>query len=145
VKLPEFLRDMLKEHLAVASPGGNGPDDLVFTTKTGAPIRQHLFYRRHFKPAVRKALPARLHGLRFHDLRHTCASLLLSQGAHALAVKEWLGHSSIQITVDRYGHLLPGIADDLAAGLDTAFAASANGSSNVEVLHGKVEARAVSD
>jgi hypothetical protein len=45
-----------------------------------------------------------------------------------------LGHSSIQITVDRYGHLLPGIADDLAAGLDTAFAASGSERDNVETV-----------
>jgi integrase len=93
-----------------------------------------LFYRRHFKPAVRAALPARLHGLRFHHLRHTCASLLLNQGTPALAVKEWLGHSSIQITVDRYGHLAPGIADGLAEGLDAAFASSDGERNNVQAI-----------
>jgi integrase len=100
---------MLNEHLT-ASPGG--PEDLVFTTREGAPIRQSQFYRRHYKPAIKgdpynpdpkkrraPALPERrLHGLRFHDLRHTCAALLIEQGAHALAVKEQLGHSSITIT-----------------------------------------------
>lgn len=93
--------------MAVPSPGGNGPDDLVFTTKTGAPIRQHMFYRRYFKPAVRAALPAEKHGFRFHDLRHTCASLLIAAGAHPKAIQERLGHSSIQITMDRYGHSSP--------------------------------------
>jgi integrase len=59
-----------------------------------------------FLPAARRAkMP---NGLRFHDLRHTCAALLISQGAHPKAVSERLGHSSIQITMDTYGHLFPG-------------------------------------
>ena len=51
---------------------------------------------------------AKLHHIRIHDLRHTSASLLLQQGESVVYVKEQLGHSSIQITVDTYGHLIPG-------------------------------------
>jgi integrase len=65
----------------------------------------------------------RPYGLRFHDLRHTCASLLLNQGAPLHAVKDWLGHSSITTTVDRYGHLAPGVHDAIAASLDASFGA----------------------
>ena len=60
------------------------------------------FYGLHFKPAVRAVLPDHLHGLGFHDLRHTYASLLVEQGAHPKEMAELLGHSSVQITLDRY-------------------------------------------
>ena len=51
---------------------------------------------------------AELRQIRIHDLRHTYASLLLQQGESVVYVKEQLGHASIQITVDTYGHLIPG-------------------------------------
>jgi integrase len=102
ISLPRFLCEMLTDHLA-RSPGGNGPDELVFPGPQGGPLRHHLFYRRHYKPAVRASLPATKHGLRFHDLRHTCASLLIAQGAHPKLIQARLGHSSITITLDRYG------------------------------------------
>jgi integrase len=124
IKLPKAINELLGEHLRSDASGGTGPDDLVFVTPTGQPIRHGIFYRRHFKPAVRRGLPPEKHGLRFHDLRHTCASLLIESGAHPKAIQEQLGHSSIQITMDRYGHLLPGIADALADKLDIAFARS---------------------
>jgi integrase len=44
---------------------------------------------------------------KFYDLRHTCVTLLLAQGAHLKAIQVHLGHSSIQVTMDRYGHLFP--------------------------------------
>jgi len=135
VSLPSFLRDMLAEHLSTFSPGGAGPEAYVFQTVTGAPIRHNLFYRRYFKPAVRAALPIEKHGLRFHDLRHTCASLLIAAGAHPKAIQVRLGHSSIQITMDRYGHLLPSVDDALAGALDATHAAALEPLS-VRVLHG---------
>ncbi len=125
IKLPHAINELLIAYLTRPSPGGNGPDDLVFVTQTGQPVRHGIFYRRFFKPAVRKALPATKHGLRFHDLRHTCVSMLIESGAHPKAIQEQLGHSSIQVTMDRYGHLLPGIADALAETLDRTFAAAA--------------------
>ncbi|MET0643179.1 MAG: tyrosine-type recombinase/integrase, partial [Candidatus Binatia bacterium] len=51
---------------------------------------------------------AKLRRIRFHDLRHTFASLLLQNGESPAYVKEQMGHSSIQVTVDIYGHLVPG-------------------------------------
>lgn len=56
--------------------------------------------------------------LRPHDLRHTCAALLVADGAHPKAVQVHLGHSSIQVTMDRYGHLFPSAAEELANRLD---------------------------
>jgi integrase len=120
VSLPAFLRGMLADHIGI---GGN-PNALVFTTPTGKPIRHDLFYARHFKPAVRRALPADKHGLRFHDLRHTCASLSIAAGAHPKLISARLGHSSVQITLDRYGHLFPSVEESLAERLDATFAAA---------------------
>ena len=57
--------------------------------------------------------------MRFHDLRHSFASLLLQQGESLVYVKEQLGHSSIQVTVDCYGHLIPGENKQAVDKLDT--------------------------
>jgi integrase len=133
VTLPKFLREMLKEHLADPSPGGNGPDDLVFVGVMGGPVRQELFYRRHFKPAVKAALPPEKHRLRFHDLRHTCVAFLIDAKRHPKEIQEQLGHSSIEVTMDRYGHLMPRAAEELAAALDAGYR-SADGDGNVTQL-----------
>lgn len=55
--------------------------------------------------------------VRIHDLRHTCASLLIAQGAHPKAIQQHLGHSSISVTLDRYGHLFPDQQDQVADAL----------------------------
>jgi integrase len=95
-----LLADELAEYLARRN--GPGRDALVFTALQGAALRQHHFYWRYFKPAVQRA------GLevqpRFHDLRHTCVALLVAEGAHQLTIMRRLGHSSIQVTLDTYGH-----------------------------------------
>ena len=62
-------------------------------------------YHRVFLPVLAKAGIRRI---RLHDLRHTFGSLLLQNGASLVYVKEQMGHSSIQVTVDIYGHLIPG-------------------------------------
>ena len=129
--LPAFLRDLLLDHLAGVSPE---PDALVFTMPSGAPIRHANFYRRYFKPAVRAALPADKHGVRFHDLRHTCAALLIGAGAHPKAIQDRLGHQNITMTLDRYGHLLPGLGDALADALDAAHTAAQTPATNVVPL-----------
>ena len=86
------------------------------------PATSHQLLRRHYKPAVTKAkLDPRTC---FHDLRHTAAALMIAEGAHLLAVKQRLGHSSIQVTADRYGHLFPSLEDALTARLDESFRAA---------------------
>lgn len=130
IALPGFLRNMLHEHL-LASEGG--PETPVFTMKSGGPLRHGLVYGRYFKRAVAGferrgvyhpgALPAAKHGLRFHDLRHTCAALSIASGAHPKLIASRLGHSTITITLDRYGHLFPSVEEALADALDAAFAA----------------------
>ncbi len=120
--IPRFLVAMLADHLDAITAN---PDALVFTSPQGGPLRHGNFYRRHFKPAVRAALPAEKHGLRFHDLRHTCAALLIAADAHPKAIQDHLGHRDIQTTFNVYGHLLPSAQEALAAALDTAYAGSA--------------------
>ena len=72
VRLPRFLRDDLAAHLA-GRP--RDPDGFVFTAARGGPLRHNNFYQRIFCPALTRAgLPAQV---RFHDLRHTCAALLI--------------------------------------------------------------------
>jgi integrase len=124
IDLPAFLRDMLHEHLTLPL-GGSEPDALVFTAKDGGPLRQGLFYGRYFRPATKKALPPHLHKLRFHDLRHATASLLIAAGVSLPVIQAVLGHSSITVTIDRYGHLVPGLLEAAAGVLDAAYRAPA--------------------
>ncbi len=70
-----------------------------------------------FKPLLRKA---RLPDIRFHDLRHTCATLLLSRGHHPKLVQELLGHASVAMTLDRYSHVLPGMGGQTVATMEAA-------------------------
>jgi integrase len=95
---------------------------LVFTSPRGAPLQHRVFYRRYFKPAVKAALPPAKHGVRFHDLRHSCAAILIAAGEHPKVIQAQLGHQSITMTLDRYGHLLPGLHDRAADALDAAYA-----------------------
>lgn len=68
---------------------------------------------RSFKPLLERAgLP---HSVRLHDLRHTCATVLLKLGQHPKFVQELLGHANIGITLDTYSHVLPSLDEDLAA------------------------------
>jgi integrase len=92
---------------------------LVFATEIGTPLNRHNLTQRSFRPLLAKAgLPQ----IRFHDLRHTCATLLLSKGVHAKFVQELLGHSTIAITLDTYSHVLPGMGGSTADAMDDAFA-----------------------
>ncbi len=90
---------------------------MVFTSRTGTPVMRQDLITRSFKPLLEKAgLP----NIRFHDLRHTCATLLLVKGVHAKLVQELLGHSTISITLDTYSHVLPGMGDAAAGAMDEA-------------------------
>jgi integrase len=70
-----------------------------------------------FKPPLKEAgLPQ----IRFHDLRHTCATLLLSKNVNPKIVSEMLGHASIAITLDTYSHVLPDMQDSAVKAMDDA-------------------------
>jgi integrase len=73
---------------------------------------------RSFKPLLEEA---ELPDIRFHDLRHTFASIALSKGANINAVSKMLGHSSVRITLDVYGHLMPGMQEATLNTLDGVF------------------------
>ena len=89
---------------------------LVFTSPQGAPLRNSNLRRQVWYAAVEQAdLPQ---GLRIHDLRHTCASLLIAAGANPKAVQVHLGHSSISVTMDRYTHLFPSDVEALIGRLE---------------------------
>jgi integrase len=77
---------------------------LVFCGADGKPIDPDNFIHRDWVRVLRRA---ELRRIRFHDLRHTYASLLIAQGAHPKYIQAQLGHASIQTTLDRYGHLMP--------------------------------------
>jgi len=89
--------------------------DLVFTNRSGRAIEPILLHR-DYKVLLQKAcLPTTL---RFHDLRHSAASLLLAQGVHPRAIMELLGHSSITVTMNVYGHVMPAMMRDAADKMD---------------------------
>ena len=115
VGIPRFLAQMLGEQIG-RYPSEQG---FVFTAARGGPLRHRNFYQRHFRPAVAHTeLPE---GLRFHDLRHTCAAILIANGRSMEEVKDHLGHSSIRVTSDCYGHLFPKARRALADGLEAIF------------------------
>src|SRR5215204_7343177 len=89
--------------------------DLVFCTRRGTPIRRDNLHVRHWKPLLRRAW---LPDIRFHELRHTCATLLLTKGVHPKIVSEMLGHSSVSITLDTYSHVIPGLQEVAALAME---------------------------
>ncbi len=91
------------------------PWDLVFCTSRGTPIEPRNLIRREFEPALTRA---GLRRIRFHDLRYTYTTLLIAQGAHVKFIQSQLGHASVQMTLDRYGHLLPETQHMVGAKLD---------------------------
>src|SRR3981081_4465142 len=80
-------------------------DDVAFRSKAGTVVDPNNLIHYQFLPCLEHA---GLRRFRFHDLRHTFGSLLIQDGASLAYVKDQMGHSSIQITVDTYGHLIPG-------------------------------------
>ena len=86
-------------------------DDLVFSQLDGKPLRSNTVTRAWTKLAARAGVRV----IRLHDARHTHASLMLKQGIHPKVVQERLGHSSIQITLDTYSHIAPGLQEAAAA------------------------------
>lgn len=109
----------LRDHLAHFSTH----PELVFSGRDGAPLYRSSFRQRVWIPATEAA---GLAPLRFHDLRHTAAGFLIASNTHPKVIQERLGHSSIQVTLDTYGHLLPDLGDRVADALESLHAAPAS-------------------
>jgi len=115
IALPKFLVDELAAHLAQWPSGADG---FVFTAPKGGPLLRRNFRRRTWLPAVRSSVGE---PLRVHDLRHTHAAMLIAQGEHPKVIQNRLGHSSIKVTLDTYGHLFEGLDEAAAERLDATF------------------------
>ena len=89
-------------------------DDLVFSTPEGKPLRPNTISRAWTMLAARAGVKV----IRFHDARHSHASLMLKQGVHPKIVQERLGHASIQMTLDTYSHVAPGLQQAAAESFD---------------------------
>lgn len=115
VRLPVFVAEMLARHLESVD---DDPDALVFTAVRGGPLRHSYFRKYVWKPAVETAAVPQ--SLTFHSLRHTAGSILIAQGADAKRVQAHLGHATITMTFDVYGHLFDDAMDDVMDRLDAA-------------------------
>jgi integrase len=112
VTLPAVAAAALVEHLG--SNSQPGPDGLVFTSTEGALLRRSNFNRRVWRPATRAV---GLEGLRFHDLRHTSATLSIAAGASTRELMARMDHSSSAAAL-RYQHVMAGRDAAIAAALD---------------------------
>ena len=123
VKLSPTALEALRSHLArqleeIDRVGSLWREKgLIFAAEVGEPLRRQYVTARRFKPLLRRAgLPE----IRFHDLRHTCATLLLSENVNPKVVSEMLGHATIAITLDTYSHVLPTMQESAAKAMEDA-------------------------
>ena len=103
-------QEKLRQSLGITLPD----DDLVFSQYDGKPLLPDSITQAWRTIAKHSGLK----GIRLHDARHTHASLMLKAGTHPKIVQERLGHASIQITLDTYSHVAPGLQEAAAAGFD---------------------------
>src|SRR5207302_10575914 len=94
---------------------GRALDSFAFCEPDGSPMHHSAFYKNRFNPALIQAGLDR--DVRFHDLRHSCAAMLIQLGAHPQAIMERLGHASITVTLNTYGHLFPELETKPTEGL----------------------------
>ena len=115
----EALRAHLARQLAEMEEMGSlyRPGGLVFANEIGGIINPSNLRNRHL---VRLLERAKLPKVRFHDLRHTCATLLLTKNVNPKSVSEMLGHSSISVTLDTYSHVLPTMRANAVRALEEA-------------------------
>jgi len=99
--------------------GSHEDRGLVFATATGSVLSPENLVKRSFKPLLKRSgLPKTT---RFHDLRHTCATILLSRSVHPKLVQELLGHATVAMTLDTYSHYLPSMGDAAGGAMGDAF------------------------
>lgn len=112
ILMSPMLRHAMEQHRLL---GRKSERNLIFCNREGNPIDANNMVKREFYPALERAGIRRI---RFHDLRHTYASLLIAQGENIKFIQSQLGHSSAKTTLDRYGHLMPNLENDAAKRLD---------------------------
>jgi hypothetical protein len=110
--LATLLSRWQREQQGAATPA---PDTLIFPSTSGGPVDPDNLRHRVWAPALAKA---KLRHVRIHSLRHTFASMLIAQGENVKYISSRLGHASVQITLDRYGHLFPDEKRGAAARLE---------------------------
>ena len=115
ITLSDVTAELLVEHVERFSAAG--PDGLVFTNTVGKPLINSSFWQHHFSVALQEAGVS----CRFHDLRHTSVALAIAEGAHPKAIQTRMGHSSINVTLDRYGHLFPELDEAIAVSFSDRF------------------------
>jgi integrase len=118
VDLSSTAARVLRRQLLARKPNELG---LVFTSPRGEVLNDDNFRHRVFRPAVRRT---KLTSFRFHDLRHTYAALMVAAGAHPKYLQAQMGHSSIRVTLDLYGHLFPDANRGVLESLDALTAPS---------------------
>jgi integrase len=121
INLPSTLLEALRAHrtrqaeVKLRIGEAYQDHDLIFCTALGRPFDRGNVLKREFWPLLKQA---GLRRIRFHDLRHTFATLLIAQGKSPKYIQAQLGHASIQVTMDRYGHLLPDVHQQAAQRLE---------------------------
>ena len=131
VDLPRFAVDALLEHRKRTLAEGHARIPWVFCTKGGELLRKNNVRSSSYMGILKRAnqkfteqaekkgvIPELLPIIRFHDLRHTAATIMLSQGVHPKIVQERLGHSTISMTLDTYSHVLPTMQKEAVEKLD---------------------------
>lgn len=117
---PTAVAALSRHEREMRESGLHDADSPVFSsaaTKLGTPVNPANLVSRYFKPILERAgLP----DIRFHDLRHTCATLLLGQGVHPKYVQALLGHATIAMTLDLYSHWMPSMGRQAASAMDDA-------------------------
>ncbi|MED4005007.1 site-specific integrase [Priestia aryabhattai] len=123
IHVPDILIQQLKKERkkVIANKLKQGTDytdyDLVNCTKYGNPLDSSTVSKRFKNHSEKLGLPT----IRFHDLRHTHVTMLLQQGINVKVISERVGHSSIQITLNQYSHVLPSMQQEVADKLDNLF------------------------
>ena len=118
IELPAMAVDAIWRHKAAMLAEGHASSSFVFCDTIGGPLRSQNVLRRSFFPILERA---ELPSIRFHDLRHTAATLMLSEGINAKVVSDTLGHATVGFTLDVYAHVLPSMGRDAANRMDRLF------------------------
>jgi integrase len=128
VDLSPFALGILNQHRQrMLAEGRDVKAGLIFCDEAGGFLRKSNVARRGFRSIMKRA---KLPRIRFHDLRHCAASLLLAAGENPVVIQKRLGHERVETTLSIYSHLMPSAQKDAAAKMNAVFvpAAAAGGS-----------------